>query len=556
MALTGCAGMPGYHRTAIMAPMTPPVLHVTMVPAGDDLSPNESVTVFPSIDEQDVGQTDMQPIQLSAEELAKVGDVWLRMRHGFQMNLDVDNDRIAEQRNWYVQRQDYLDRMSARASRYLFHTVTEAEKRGLPTELALLPIIESAYDPFAYSRAQAAGMWQLIPGTGKILGLRQSWWYDGRRDVVESTRAAYDFLISLHEKFGDWDLALAAYNAGPGTVQRAIERNQAAGLPTDFWSLHLPAETMSYVPRFIAVAQLINDPVKYGVNIRPILNQPSFREVNTQGQIDLAKAARLANMTMDELYQLNPAYNHWATDPDGPHRLLVPAATPDDFDNQLAALPAPERVQMLHYAVRRGDTLYRVAQRFDVSPAELKSMNHLRGNRLHHGEVLVVAQASAESEAYSLSQEQRQAKLETVSVVGKDRHHYKVRRGDTIYAVARRNGVDAKDLARWNGISLHDHLHAGQTLSVLVDKDESGNSGAGSRRVARNGATSASDDQLKRINYEVRRGDTLAKIATRYRVSVHQIKSWNGRHHIKPGQGLVLYVASNTPRSHHGDDDL
>jgi membrane-bound lytic murein transglycosylase D len=557
MGLAGCAGMPGARHDALVAPMSAPQLRVTVLPAsvaGDEQLAGDSVTVFPSIDEQDVGQTDMEPIQLSADELARVGDAWQRLRHGFQMNLDIDNDRIAAQRDWYIQHQTYLDRISARAGRYLFHTMTEAEKRGLPTELALLPVIESAYDPFAYSRAQAAGMWQLIPGTGKILGLHTSWWYDGRRDVVESTRAAYDFLISLHDKFGDWNLALAAYNAGPGTVARAIQRNQDAGLPTDFWSLRLPAETMSYVPRFIAVAQVINNPEKYGVSIRPILNQPHFREVATQGQIDLAKAAQLAGMTMDQLYQLNPAYNHWATDPDGPRRLLVPALTPTDFDAQLAALPAPERVQIQRYAVRKGDTLFRVAKRFDVSPAELKSMNRLGSNKLHRGMVLVVAKASAESAAYSLSQEQRLAKLESVSVTGKDRHHVKVHRGDTIYTVARHNGVNAKDLARWNGISLHDHLHAGQSLSVLVDKADAGSSGSATRRVARNGATAASDDQLKRINYEVRKGDTLAKIATRYRVSVHQIKSWNGRHNIKPGQGLVLYVASNTPRSRHGDD--
>lgn len=561
MGLAACSTLPAKvapQTTALTKPAPVPATNATAAAPlpqdangqpGDTAS-TETVTVFPNLDEQDLGQVDMDPVQLSAEDLAKFGDVWERMRHGFKLDLTQDNDRIAAQRNWYIQRQDYLDRMSARASRYLFHTVTEAEKRSLPTELALLPVIESSYDPFAYSRAQASGMWQLIPGTAKILGVKQNWWYDGRRDVVDSTRAAYDFLSKLHDKFGSWELALAAYNAGPGTVARAIERNQAAGLPTDFWSLRLPAETMSYVPRFIAVAQLINSPEKYGVAIKPVVNQPHFRAVALQGQVDLAKAAELAGITLKELYQLNPAYNHWATDPDGPHSLLVPASTAADFEEKLAALPAPERVVVQHYKVKKGDNLFRIASRFDLSAAELKRLNHLKGNHLKHGQLLVVTKASAEKEAYALSQEQRLAQLQNVAVVDKDRKHYKVKRGDTIYAVARKNHVNPKDLARWNGLALRDHLRPGQTISILVSSKAVASASKGSR----SSRAQQDDDNLKRIRYEVKRGDTLKKIASRYKVSVNQIKNWNsGSHHIKPGQGLTLYVASNT-RSRHGGD--
>lgn len=547
LLLSGCAGMQNLQRHAVAVPMTPPQSRVTIVPSADDADSGDFVTVLPSLDEPDANPADTAPIQFSAEDLEKFGDVWQRMRQGFQMNLDIENDRIAVQRNWYVQRQDFLDRLSARASRYLFHTMTEAEKRGLPTELALLPVIESAYDPLAYSRAQAAGMWQLIPGTAHILGVRQSWWYDGRRDVIDSTRAAYDYLVSLHDKFGDWQLALAAYNAGPGAIQRAIERNQAAGLPTDFWSLRLPAETMSYVPRFLAVAQLVNDPARYGVNFKPILNQPRFREVTTPGQVDLAQVAKLAGISLPELYQYNPAYSHWGTDPEGPRRLLVPVSTPTDFDTQLAALPAPERAHLIRYVVRRGDTLFRVAQRFDISPGELRDMNHLRGNRVHRGMVLVVAQGSAEGVAFAQRQEQRIASRETAAEADKDRKHYRVHHGDTIYKVAHHYGVSASDLASWNRLRLHDHLHAGQSLVVLVDKAaDTSTSGNSSHRVAHAGnqGNSGSDDApaVRRISYEVRRGDTLNKIASRYKVSVHQITHWNGRRHIHPGQELVLYV--------------
>ena len=189
--------------------------------------------------------TDMRAVEGDRLLVLKHGDVWKRMTVGFKMNSDHWNPRIDAQRGWFISRQPYLDRLSARASRYLYHTVKEAERRGLPTELALLPVIESSYDPAATSSAAAAGLWQFIPSTGRIYGLKQSSQYDGRRDVVESTRAAYEFLGSLYNQFGSWELALAAYNAGPGRIQQAINRNKAAGLPTDYWSLKLPEETMN-----------------------------------------------------------------------------------------------------------------------------------------------------------------------------------------------------------------------------------------------------------------------------------------------------------------------
>jgi membrane-bound lytic murein transglycosylase D len=565
MGLSACSSVKPVRVVA--APMSAPLVQFSAPMAASSALalPDEATTILPTVEEDEVAQVDMDPVQLSPEDLAKFGDVWERMRRGFQMDTAIDNDRIAAQRNWYAQHQAYLDRMSARASRYMFHTVTEAEKRGIPTELALLPVIESGYDPFALSRAQASGMWQLIPGTAKILGVKQSWWYDGRRDVVESTRAAYDFLLSLHNKFGDWYLALAAYNCGPGAVQRAIDRNRDDGLPTDFWSLRLPAETMSYVPRLIAVAQLVAEPAKYGVTIQPIVNEPHFREVTMPAQIDLSKAAKLAGLTMDELYQLNPAFNHWATDPQGPHRLLVPSDTPDDFESQLASLPPPEQVQAVHYTVKRGDTLYSIASRYHVTPAELKRVNKLAGNRVHKGEELTIMRASSESEEFSQSQEQRLAKLEAAASAGKQGRAYKVRRGDTIFSVARRNHVNAKELARWNNISLHDHLHAGQHLTIMVASAGAGRiaihsrggklSKAAQRRLAKAGKGSKAS--LQRISYEVRKGDTLTKIASRYRVSVSQIQSWNGRgHHIKPGQDIVLFVASNSHTGGRRGDDL
>lgn len=289
--------------------------------------------------------TDMAAVEGNKMAVMRHGDVWQRMRVGFKMDLAFENSRIAAQRNWFATRQTYLDRLTARASRYLYHTVTEAEKRGIPTELALLPVIESSYDPAATSNAAAAGLWQFIPSTGRLYGLRQNELYDGRRDVVESTRAAYDFLTSLYNKFGSWELALASYNAGPGRIQQAINRNAAQGLPTDFWSLRLPQETMNYVPRFLAVAQIVNQPERYGVRFNPIANRPHFRQVPLPGPVDLSLAAQVTGLSGKELYELNPAFRRGQTDPEGPHRLLIPNHLSAHVDEQISKLPTIDGIR-------------------------------------------------------------------------------------------------------------------------------------------------------------------------------------------------------------------
>src|SRR5690554_3132035 len=281
--------------------------------------------------------TDMRAVEGDRLLILKHGDVWKRMTVGFKMDLNHWNPRIEAQRGWFISRQPYLDRLSARASRYLYHTVKEAERRGMPTELALLPVIESSYDPAATSSAAAAGLWQFIPSTGRIYGLKQTPLYDGRRDVVESTRAAYEFLGSLYNQFGSWKLALAAYNAGPGRIQQAINRNKAAGLPTDYWSLKLPQETMNYVPRFLAVAQIIKNPGAYGVRLPPIANRPHFREV-TVGAVNLNDVANITGLSRAELYALNPGHRTDRIDSASPMRILIPADLSPTVDERLKNL--------------------------------------------------------------------------------------------------------------------------------------------------------------------------------------------------------------------------
>lgn len=495
----------------------------------------EIVTILPTEDTEEAIEEE-EPLLLDAQDIAEAGNLWERTRSGFKLDLTLDNERIAAQRNWYSQHQSHLDRVTLRAARYLHYTVSEAEQRGIPTELALLPVIESSYNPFAYSHASAAGMWQFIPGTGKIFGLKQNWWFDGRRDVIESTRAAYDFLTQLHSKFGSWELALAAYNAGPGAVQRSINRNLAEGLPADFWSLRLPSETMSYVPRFLAMAQLIKSPESFGVSLRPIMDQPYFRVVDTNGQIDLESAASLAGVSLKELYQLNPGFNRWATDPEGPHRLLIPASLPTDFAQQISALPAPERVAVENYTVKKGDTLFKVAKRFGTTPAELKRLNKLKSNQLKNGSTLVVSQTRNGSAEYARVQAELFGKSLSTASNKKVVSRYKVRRGDTLSSVARKHGVSTKQLAKLNGLRVKSHLKQGQVLKV------NGKAGSNSRTASRGKVKGKG----KRISYEVRKGDTLFSISKRYNVSVKQIRNWNSAsRNIRPGQDLVIYVASS-----------
>mgnify|MGYP002512011990 FL=1 len=321
LGLTGCSSTQSATQTASSKQVGSQYLDASSLDGLEDL----------------LSATDMRAVEGDRLLVLKHGDVWKRMTVGFKMDLSVWNPRIDAQRGWFISRQPYLDRLSARASRYLYYTVKEAERRGMPTELALLPIIESSYDPAATSSAAAAGLWQFIPSTGRIYGLKQTPLYDGRRDVVESTRAAYEFLGSLYNQFGSWELALASYNAGPGRIQQAINRNKAAGLPTDYWSLKLPQETMSYVPRFLAVAQIIKTPGQYGVSLPPIANRPHFREVPV-GVANLNEIAAITGLSRAELYQLNPGHRGDHIDPTSPRRILIPADLSPSVDEKLKKL--------------------------------------------------------------------------------------------------------------------------------------------------------------------------------------------------------------------------
>ena len=425
---------------------------------------------------------------------------------------------------------DYLERSFGRAELYLYHIVTELEARGMPLELALLPVVESAFEPYAYSRARASGLWQFIPDTGSRYGLKQDWWYDGRRDVVESTRAALDYLQSLHDEFnGDWLLAIAAYNCGEMAVERALDANRAKGKPLDFWSLKLPKETQAYVPKLLAMRRLVADPETYDISISPIPNQPYFQRVATHGQIELKVAAEIAGVTDEELYELNPAFHRWATDPKGPHYLLLPVDGAQVFTQNVSLLSDDQRMHSQTYTVGRGDSVASVAKRFNTTANVVREMNDLPTGTLTVGSDLRVPSASATLPAKVLLAAARVDNPRTR--MSKRPHVHVVHRGDTMYSIARRSGMDVNKLALMNGMQPGDPLRAGQRLR-LSNSDAGGRTSAGGPR---------------KVTYTVRAGDTLTQIAKLFQCSVKEIMSWNGigsRSGIAPGQKLTIRMVS------------
>lgn len=502
------------------------------------------------------------PLAVSAEKEAAAVDLWERLRRGFVLD-DYDDPRIDAQLAFYLRHPDYLDRVAIRAEPYLYHIVEELERREMPLELALLPIVESAFDPYAYSHGRAAGLWQFIPGTARMYGLQQDWWHDERRDVKASTRAALDFLSDLARDFdGDWLLALAGYNAGPGNVRRALRRNERYGEPLDFFALPLPAETRAYVPKLLALKRLVSDPAQFDLELRSIANEPHFEVVPLDGQMDLAQAAELAGLDSRELYLLNPALNRWATHPQGPHRLLVPRSHAEDLRRGLATLEPETRLAWHRHQIRPGESLSTLARRYGTDVATLRSVNQLSGHMIRAGDALLIPKASAAPEAYALSQEQRRAAREARFANDSSRQElrYRVRSGDSFWSIARAHGVTVAEVTRWNGMAPNDPLRVGKELLLWLPEQapktapnaetETVASAAPPAALARlcseaGCALPEREAEVRRVGYRVRSGDSLARIASRFGVSVADISEWNQLNparYLQPGQSLVLYV--------------
>jgi membrane-bound lytic murein transglycosylase D len=457
-------------------------------------------------------------------------DVFDRIRAGFKLE-DVESRQIDQQLVYFANNPAYLERVFGRASLYMHHIVKEIEARGMPMELALLPVVESAFEPFARSWVAANGLWQFMPGTGERFGLRQDWWYDGRRDVLESTRAALDYLQYMHDEFfNDWLLAIAAYNCGEFRVQREVNKNRALGKPVDFFSLSLPSETRAYVPKLLAMRRLVANPEDYGIAFSPIPNEPYFVKVDTGGQLDLTLAAELAGITLDEVYELNPGFHRWATDPAGPHHLLLPRDTADAFKRNLDLLSPDERVRVSLHTVKKGESVATIAAKYKTQPIVIRDMNTLaNGAPLVEGTELRVPTAVVNLPAKVMLAAARvdggggrSGRRPTVHVV---------RSGDSLWRIAKRHRMDVNTLARLNGMRTSDTLRAGQRL-VLNSRGATGSK--------KSSVASGGDRQ---VSYKVRSGDTLSRIAKVFGVTVNDLVNWNGisKHStLRPGQRLTV----------------
>ncbi len=472
------------------------------------------------------GGTEGTPTQVAGLAPTQYGDLFDRMRAGFKLDDGLNHRAVDDQLRWYANNPEYLQRAFGRADLYLYYIVTELERRNMPLELALLPVVESAFEPYAYSPASAAGLWQFIPGTGSRFGLKQDWWYDGRRDIVESTRAALDYLQYLHDEFnGDWLLAIAAYNCGEAMVERAAAANRAAGRSVDFWSLWLPGETRAYVPKLLAMRRLVSDPETYGIAFSPIPNQPYFARVPTDGQINMKLAAQIAGISPAELYELNPAFHRFATDPSGPFFLLLPVEAADVFAENVVQLTEEQRLGLTRYTVRHGDSVVSVAKRFNTTATVIREMNDLPQGPLTVGEDVRVPSAVTDLPAKVML-----AAAQVDGGHGRTRtraHVQVVRRGDSLWTIARRHGMSVDTLALMNGMHPDDALRAGQHIKL------SQGSGA--------------PHKVRHMTYTVRDGDTVPQIARLFQCSVPQLLAWNGlssNSHIHTGQKLHIHLGA------------
>jgi membrane-bound lytic murein transglycosylase D len=399
-------------------------------------------------------------LELIPQEEPEVSDLWARIRNGYAMP-ELDSPLIARHEQWYANRPEYVSRMTERARRYLHYITEEVERRGMPSEIALLPMIESAFNPGAYSNSSASGIWQFIPSTGRHFGLEQNWWYDGRRDVVSATNGALDYLEKLHTQFGDWALALAAYNCGEGAVDRAQKRNRSKGLPIDYLNLKLPTETRNYVPKLMAIKNIVAHPEQYGLVLQPIPNQPYFAAIATEKQMDVKMFAELADISEEEFIALNPAHNRPVILQDHNDLILLPIDKVETFLSNLESNDKP-LVTWQSYQPKKGERFDQLAPRFGMTVAKLKSVNGLspRADRSSGQTLLVPLNGETndtELEAFNLHllpTNDRQRAIQHI-----------VRRGESLGTIARRYHVKVANLQEWN----HNvkSISAGQTLHII-----------------------------------------------------------------------------------------
>lgn len=476
----------------------------------------------------------------SVFSLAK-NDFWEELRSNFRLPINYDSREVQQNILWFQKHQAYIDKTFARAQPYIYFIFKEAVDRNLPAEVTLLPVIESSYNPFLYSPAGATGLWQMMPGTASGSGLKINWWYDGRRDVVASTEAALNHIVHLYDFFDhDWMLAIAAYDSGEGKVKAAVKNNSAQGLPGDFWHLKLPRETKSYLPRLMALAAIIKDPDKYNISLPPLTNKPYFASINVKSQIDIIQAAKYADESVATIRLLNPGFRRWASDPDGPHSILLPVAKAKVFKERLAAAAQNERVTWQKHRVGRKETLQSISRKYNIDVGLLRKINDLSTNLVHYKQELLIPKTLLKEELTEDSIDQAQKKIAAEKLPGPQQYVHKVKRGDTIKSVAQIYGVKSDEVSYWNQVYSDKALLADDEL-VIWQYEKKLPQQTHPRPV---------------LVYRVKSGDTISKISRKYKVKVATLVRLNKLHnnHIKPGQKLRIpgkYPAQHVALSNH-----
>jgi membrane-bound lytic murein transglycosylase D len=466
-----------------------------------------------------------RPLPATAETDHAHPSVWERLTHRFELPECSDQEANLQWSQWYAERPEYMARVFKRAQPWIFHVADELERRDMPGELALLPIVESAYDPFAFSSGRALGTWQFIADTGRRYGLNQNWWYDGRRDVWASTDAALRYLDDLATMFeGDWLLALAGYNSGENRVARQVKKNRAAGKPTDFWSLKLPRETRGYVPKLLGLTCLFKYPERFAFEYPATPDQPVIQAVDLGQQADLVLVAQMAEVPIDVLFTLNPGYNRWATSPDGPYRVVLPLEGAELLQAGLGEIDASALMKWDQVVVEKGDTLSSIAARHDVPLSVLSSSNKLQGDLIREGQKLRLPR----DDQLLVDPRYAQAALELQELqsglIAADRVTHRVRSGESLSVIARQYRVSVKDLQRWNNLSDPRKLRAGSTITVFHSPAAPQPPASGT------------------VQHVVQSGDSLWSIARKYKVRVNDLRSWNDLNGsmIQPGQSIRI----------------
>ena len=414
-------------------------------------------------------------------------NVWDILRQEFALNHEVTQPEVQNQLRWLIAHPSYLQKL-AQSEPYMYHIITEIKKRHIPGEIALIPMIESSYDPFAYSGAGAAGLWQLMPGTGTDLGLKQDWWFDGRRSIRPATDAALNYFVYLNKFFnGNWILAFAAYDSGEGTMARIIKNSGQTGNKINFWSLPVPNETKAYIPRLLALAEIIQNPQRYKVELPDIPHAPYFEEVNIGSQIDLNHAAKLAGISYHDLIKLNPGYNRWATAPYRPYKLLIPANRVENFNRNLANFPEDQRVSWTRHQVSAGDSLNLIAQRYHTTINLIKELNQLKSNAVKKGQYVLIP-STKNMAVVAQAKSPPPTKVAHFTALKQYKIIHIVQRNETYTQLEKKYGISTHQIRAWNKLKSIKPLQRGQQLVIWRSPSATG-------------------------TYVVRSGDSLSKIA-------------------------------------------